>query len=166
MKERSERQGAPWWLPVLIIAVVYFVPWNFNFFSFRKILYLEALSWRLTVFGNPYEMAFGWVRFDEIILGIPFYIFFHLFAIQWYRLYEGKASVRSTLILGILTISIQAFIIFMTMLPILWNPSWPYVVPPSYPIPVCAFIAWIFIKVYPPPNQEPESDWLDEENSE
>ena len=139
---------------MLVIALLGPVSFNIYLEGWSgSIIYLTSMAWQI-VGLNLYDVLFG-VAF--LLVALPFTFLRLVFVYQIYRYFCGKATVRNTILIGVLA-EIQFPLIGFVMMPFaIGSPS--IAVFFAIPVPLLLIIGLIFLRYVPIP--QPIDGWKD-----
>ncbi|MHA1481685.1 MAG: hypothetical protein ACTSQZ_09720 [Candidatus Thorarchaeota archaeon] len=139
-------------------VVIYIVPYHFVIAP--RANSIMSILWKWGIIHRSNTVSFQFYGPAEWFH--PILILNYLFVIWMVRLYQAKTTAKKPILLGLLSAPIILFEL-VYLLPNLWDPNWWWTVRDlfDYPLPLHAFIAMIFIKLFPPP--EKPSVWIEEE---
>ena len=144
----SKMSVKPPTITAVMLVIALLGPVSFNIYLegwSGSIIYLTGMAWQI-IGLNLYEVMFG-VAF--LLVELPFTFLRLVFVYQIYRYFCGKATMRNTILIGVLAEIQFPLIGLMVMSVAIWSPSIAAVF--TVPVPLLLIVGLTFLRYVPVP---------------
>ena len=120
---------------------------------------VPAFGWTLS--ASPSGFSFNLLSITEMFQLLPIDGVFLPIPVQARRFYRGRTTIERVMLVGALGWAPYLFVIFMTVLPSLWDPYYPYRGLLGVPVPISLNLVYLTSRLFPPPS-DATGQWLQE----